>query len=200
MKKRLLNNIRNIIIKENKKISDDSLEEIMYGIEGFILTIEKLVVILIISFILNIIKEVLMLILFFNIIRFFSFGVHAKSSIICLISSIIIFIGVPLLSKIIVINKIIKIILLIILPTYYLIYAPSDTEKRPIISKRIMYKTISVIINVIYISISFIITNNVIVNLLIFSLIIESILINPLTYKLFKVSYNNYKNYQKEVQ
>ena len=77
------------------------------------------------------------------------------------------------------------------------IYAPADTEKRPIVSKarRQTYKIISIIISISYMIISLSINNNFISNSLLLSLLLELIMINPLTYKIYKQPYNNYKTY-----
>ena len=80
-----------------QKYSDDELERLRYGLEGLYLTLTKLVVIVGLSFILHIFKEVIAILALFNIIRYFGFGIHAKRSIECLITSLIFFIVIPYL-------------------------------------------------------------------------------------------------------
>ena len=198
MKQKVLDKVRKIVINSNKDIDEIKLEEIMYGIESIYLTIEKIILIIIISIILNIFKKVMIFMLIYNIIRFTAFGAHAKNSIACLIISTITFIGLPLLAIYITIPNYIKIIIGIICLIIFLVYAPADTEKRPIISKkrRIIYKICSILIGILYIILSIYLTNNYINNVLIISLLLQSIMILPITYKLFGVSYNNYKNYK----
>ena len=77
--------------------------------------------------------------------------------------------------------------------------APADTHKRPIISKkrRLIYKSLSTILSVIFSVIAIFINNNFISNSLIFSIILENILISPFVYKLFNLPYNNYLTYLK---
>ena len=77
--------------------NDDELEMVKYGLEGLYLTITKLVVIIGMSLLLKIFWEVISILLLFNIIRYFGFGIHAKRSIECLITSLIFFIGIPYL-------------------------------------------------------------------------------------------------------
>ena len=136
--------------------------------------------------------------LIYNIIRFTAFGAHAKNSITCLIISIITFIGLPILAKLIIIPTYLKLVIGSICILGFIIYAPADTEKRPIISKkrRLTYKICSIILGMIYIILSIYIKDSFIDNTLIFSLILQTIMILPITYKLFGVSYNNYKNYK----
>lgn len=198
MKKIVLKKLEEIIKKSNKDIDEIKLEEIMYGLESLYLTIEKIILIIIISLILKIFKEVIIFMLIYNIIRFTGFGAHAKDSITCLIVSTITFILLPLMAIYLIIPNYIKIIIGIICLILFLIYAPADTEKRPIVSKkrRIFYKVSTTLIGVLYIVLSIYMKNNYMNNVFIFSLILQSIMILPITYKLLGVSYNNYKNYK----
>ena len=78
-------------------------------------------------------------------------------------------------------------------------YAPADTEKRPLINKnkRTLYKVLTLLITFIYLILSLILKNQIIINTLYLSIILETIQILPITYKLYGVRYNNYKNYRK---
>ena len=75
--------------------------------------------------------------------------------------------------------------------------SPADNKKRPIVNptRRLTYKIISTIIAITYVILSIVISNNYIVNCFIFGLIIQNILISPITYKVFKQPYNNYKEF-----
>ena len=198
MKKKILKILEEIVKKNNTDIDEIKLEEIMYGLESVYLTFEKIIFILLISILLGIFKEIILFMLIYNIIRFTSFGAHAKNSIVCLIISSITFLGFPILSMNIIMSNYIKIILGIICIIIFLIYAPADTEKRPIISKkrRLIYKVSTTLIGALYIILSIYIKDNYLDNVFIFSLILQSIMLLPITYKLLGVSYNNYKNYK----
>lgn len=197
MKKRLLNSIRIAIKKQYPSYSNDKMDEVMYGIEGIYLTITKTIVIFILAFILKIAKELLFLLITFNFIRMFAFGMHANKSWICLVFSSLLFLGGAFLSKYIVLDKVVLYLLYLIAFILVAAYAPVDTVKRPLIKKkkRIRFKILSIIVVISYFIITLLITNNLIINVLIFGLIIECILISPLTYKAFKMPYKNYKNY-----
>lgn len=176
--------------------NEQKLEEIRYGLEGIYLSLTKLVVISILSIILNIFYEMLILLICFNILRATGFGLHAKKSIQCWISSTIMFIFLPFISKYFVISKTVHIIFSILLLLLILLYAPADTYKRPLIKrkKRIIYKIITTINTLILIIISFY-TTSTITNLILFGILIEVILTNPITYKIFHLPYQNYKTY-----
>lgn len=175
--------------------SDVEKEKLLYGLEGIYLTITKLIVIIILAIVLNITKEVFILLILFNIIRYFGFGIHAKKSIECLITSTIMFIVIPYIFikyASIEITYIISIISAISL----IFFAPADTPKRPFYNKkkRIIRKILTVGVSAIYLLLSFYIKNNLITRLLLLSIILQAIVVNPITYKLLKQPYNNYKN------
>lgn len=200
MKELVVNGIMNNITKyydyNNTKIS-----EIKYGIESLYLTITKTIIIFIISFILNITKELMLLFVFYSLIRLTGFGVHAKKSWHCWITSLITFVLIPLLIKYVTLNKEFIIISYTIFTLLLLEYAPADTEKRPLINKkrRIIYKVLTILLVISYLIYSLIQKDNItIINTLYFSILLETLLVLPCTYKLFGVKYNNYKNYKKK--
>ena len=198
MKKLIINKCMELVTTYNKDLSQRDIDKIKYGLEGLYLTITKLILIIIVSIILGIWKETLLLILIFNGIRLTSFGVHAKRSIDCLISSTLFFILFPILCIKLTIPLIVKIILFIPLTVLIGIFAPADTEKRPLINKkkRKIYKMLSIMISIIYMTIAIVIKDNTLSNCFIFAIVIQIIIMLPITYKIFGVSYNNYKTYE----
>lgn len=197
MKKLFLKKIRTAIKKQYPDYNDDKIDEIMYGIEGLYLTFTKTVVICIIALILGILKELICLLVSFNFIRFFAFGMHASKSSICLIFSSLVFIIFSILCKYIVLPKYLLYILYLLALAIISIYAPADTVKRPLIKrkKRIKFKILSIMVVIIYFILTLVSKNNLFINSLIFGLLIECILINPITYKAFKMPYKNYITY-----
>lgn len=197
MKNLLVNKAMDLII-QNNDYNETQLEEIRYGLVSVYLTFSKLIVISVIAIILGIFKEMIFLLIIYNILRSYSFGLHATKSWICLLSSTIILIGGTILCMNIAINKItITFISLITICIIYK-YSPADTNKRPIVNpkRRKTFKYLSTALALIYYTIALLINHNFVINCLILSLIIQSIIIHPLTYKLFKMSYDNYKNYK----
>lgn len=200
MKEKFLNYSINEILKK-KELSEEEIEEYRYNLEGFYLTISKLLIMIPLSIIFNVFFEMILFIIIFNFIREPAHGLHASKSYICLITSSITFIGIPYISKIIELNLYTRIIISVIGFILIIVFAPADTEKAPIIrkEKRLKLKIISIVNTFILIIFTFIIKNNIITNLILSSIIIESILINPLTYKLFHVKYKNYIDYLKNM-
>ena len=169
-------------VQENRSYSNEELEILEYGLVSIYLLITKLVIILALCFILGILKEAVIFMIFYNIIRLPSFGFHAPKSWICLVMSSIIFICIPFLIKFINLS---------------LLFSPADTVKRPIINKRRreIYKLLSILITILYSFVSVFINNNFLANCLCFSILLQCFIISPLIYKLFNMPYNNYKNY-----
>lgn len=196
MKKKFLNSSIELI-KKNKNYNDEELEVIAYGLEGLYLTFTKMVVIFSISFILGILKEVILLLVTYNIIRSQAFGIHASKSIYCLISSIILFIGGTLLCKYLVLPFGILIVCSIICNICLFLYAPADTYKRPLVNskKRKRFKFISFLLGLIYTILIIVFRNYFIANYLLIGMIEAVLMILPITYKIFDLPYDNYKNY-----
>lgn len=197
MKKVFLNGCLRIIKKNDSTISDEKLDEIRYGLEGIYLTITKTIFIFALSYLLGIFREMIIMLIVFNILRTTGFGIHAKKSWQCWISSTILFIFFPFISKYIYVSNAFKIVLGIIAIIVMFLYAPADTVKHPLVNKkkRLIWKIMTVINCIILVLISICVKDNAISNLMIFGIYSEVIVIIPLTYKIFDLPYNNYKNY-----
>lgn len=196
MKKVVLSNMMNLI-KNNNNFDEEKLEEIEYGLESIYLTFTKLIIIFSLSYILGILKEVILLSIFYNIIRITAYGLHASKSIHCLIMSSTMFIGGVYICNYIHITLFIKIIISLLCIYFVYKYAPADTHKRPLINakKRRKLKIISLISATIFTILIIIYSDNIISNYLLVGMIESVIMIHPLVYKLLKLPYNNYKNY-----
>lgn len=199
MKKFIMNKCMNYI-KKNTNHDEIKLKEIEYGLVGIYLTLEKLIIIAIVAAILGIFKEMVIYILLYNVLRIPSFGLHATKSWICLLSSTILFIGIPYLCIFLSIPITLKIIIGIIGTCFMFKNAPADTKKRPIVNKkrRMIYKFISTILTILFSLLAILIKDNYISNCLIFSIIMQNCMISPIVYRIFKLPYNNYVTFLKE--
>jgi len=198
IKKFIINNAMKIVKNNYPEYDQDKLDKIKYGLESIYLSTTKVVVIILISILLGTFWETCLLMLFFNFLRATGFGLHASKSWACWVSSIPTFILAPLISKYINIPLYVLIIIASISIISYIFFAPADTHKRPLIRKkrRIIYKILTTTTGIIYLFIIIYIDNMFIRNSLALSMLIQTILICPLTYKIFKLPYNNYKNYR----
>lgn len=200
LKKKFLDSSINLITKY-KECTQDEIDIISYGLESIYLVITKGIVIITLAIILGILKEVILILMFYNIIRTQAFGIHASKSVYCLISSIILFIGGGLIARYIIIPHKVIMIIATICNIFILIYAPADTHKRPLINKRkrISFKYKSVILGFLYIIALAFIKDTIFKNFIIIGMIEATLMVLPLTYKIFKLPYNNYKNYNYNV-
>lgn len=195
MKENFMKSADNLVRKNYPNYNDEKIEVILYGLEAIYLMITKMIIITLISIVLGIFKEYVIVLLVFNSVRITGFGLHASKSNICLFSSALVFLIVPYICSMIYLNTITKLILGSLCIIMFILYAPSDTEKRPIINpkRRLFYKISTTIIAIILTICSIIVSEEFLANAFLFGMIIEVFLIHPLVYKIFNLSYNNYK-------
>lgn len=195
MKNMFLNQSMSLITKYNN-YSEEEKEKLKYGLEGIYLTITKSIIIVLIAILLNMLKELIIILVLTNIIRFFAFGFHAKTNTECLFVSSFLYIVIPLIIIYLHPSKIIQITIAVICTLTIMIFAPADTVKRPLPNKkkRLIRKIVSTSIALVYTIL--ICTTNNISELILCALIIQMINVNPVIYMLFKQPYKNYKNYQ----
>ncbi|MDO5569379.1 MAG: accessory gene regulator B family protein [bacterium] len=197
MKKKFLSKSLKLIVNNKPNMTEEELATIKYGLESMYINISKIIIIVLLATTLNLLIPTLLVMLAYNIIRSTSFGLHATKSIYCLISSILLFIGGAYICLNLTIPIYIETIICILCFICIYLYAPADTQNRPLINikKRKRYKTISIISVVLY-TIIILIDNSIISNYLLIGLVEASILIHPLVYKIFNLPFDNYKNYQ----
>lgn len=197
IRKFFINKSLNMITDIYPEYSDSKIDEIRYGLEAIYLSITKVIVILLITLLLRIFKEAILVLLFFNGLRTTAFGIHASKSWMCWVSSSILFIGIPYLCIYINIPNLVQYILIFISLVSFLLYAPADTVKRPLVRKnrRIKFKVFTLIVAFIYIIIFFYTKYAFLKNIIICTMVLESVLIHPLTYRVFKLPYKNYESY-----
>ncbi len=136
--------IKNVFLKKSIKLiqryhlnyNKEQEQFIRYGLEAIYLSLIKLIPILFFAFVLGLFKESILFLVFYTLLRFFGFGLHSNNGYICFISSAIVFLLLPYLSKIIEINLYLKVFITIFCFFCFLLYSPADTKKRPIINKK----------------------------------------------------------------
>ena len=184
-----------------QECDDLKIKKLKYGLEGIFNMSTKIIIVLIIAELTQTLQETILFLLFYAGIRTFSFGIHAKTSIGCWISTITIYNIIPILIKNYYFSKELGYIFIIISLISIIIWAPADTPKRPLIREknRLKCKIYSILVVILYTLIFTISTNENINKALIYALIIQSLMINPITYKLAKTRFNNYKYYHKKI-
>ena len=150
------------LLQQKYKYDSDTLDRVKYGLEIIYISITKISVILILSLIFNTFKETIITLIFLNFLRKFAFGLHAKKSWHCYISSVFSFILLPYVFINLTFNLFQKILLSILCFISFVFYAPADTYKRPLINtkQRKKLKILTLIVCSIYILCLFILQNN----------------------------------------
>lgn len=198
MKAAFLNGSMKLIEQYHDPYTEEEKELLLYGLEGIYLTLTKLIIIIVLSVLLGMVKEVILLLIFFNILRFTGFGVHAQNSMSCLITSTLFFILLPYFFLNVSVPIFVQAILCGSCLLSYLLYAPADTVKRPLknAKKRRIRKIGTLITGSIFTILIFAISNPMIQSMLLTSLVVQMIVILPITYRLLGVPYCNWKKEQ----
>lgn len=176
-------------------ITSDDEEILRYGIQIYYFNISKLLILLVVSIILNIFAETCIAFLLIAILKQFAYGFHADTFWACLVITFINIFGIVYLSELS-FNLLIKIVLAVISLILFALYAPADTEERPLVDskKRMKLKIQSISVAVLYFVLSFF-TNEVLSNMLVLSLIFIGFNACPVLYILFKKEYKNYAKF-----
>ena len=192
-----LNKSIDSIRKKYPQYNEEKLEEISYGLEATYITFTKTIVIFAVAAIIGIAKDVLFVLLAYNIIRTTAFGMHAKKSWHCYLISGLLFIGTAIICRYCDINPYVKYLIGVISFIVLFRYAPADTYKRPLINKykRERYKIITIIMGLVYLILIILFKNSIVSSYLCFGLLDASLMIHPLVYRMFQLPYDNYKNY-----
>lgn len=197
MKQFIINHSLQLVTDIYPDYDSSKLDEIRYGLEAIYLSLTKVVVILLVSLLLGLFKEAVILLLFFNGLRSFAFGIHATKSWMCWIASSLLFIGLPYVCLHLNMPLVTQYFVLAVTFICFLLYAPADTKKRPLVRKnrRIKFKLLTITVAVIYILLYFYTNSMFLKNVIMCSMLLEAVLIHPLTYRVFKLPYKNYEGY-----
>lgn len=183
-------------VKNNTDKKQEELEMIKYGIQVIVINIIKLIILFFTVYCMNVVNYCIVAVGVFAILRTFACGVHASSSLKCIIVNYIVFIGNVELSLKYLVST--KIVLLLFIISFLLIYtyAPADTAERPLLSKKLRKssKVKASFIVLFFAIISIVLNKSIYRNILTYAILEESILITPISYKIFKKPYKNYES------
>ena len=124
-------------------------------------------------------------------------GLHLKTHIGCIIGTTTFYCGIPVLSKLIIVNETLKYLVIVAVWIFGMImiklYAPADTENVPILAKkdRKRKQILSYLTFTIGLLIAGIINDRVISNIIIFGYILQTLMITKLAYRLTNNKYGN---------
>src|SRR5699024_19494 len=128
------------IRKEIPDVDDERAEVINYGLQLLIGEIPKTLIIIGIAWILGVLDLTILALILMLPYRTASGGVHLKTHIGCIVATSVFYIGNAVLSKYIVLEKIVQYIITGAIWLFSMImiklYAPADTEAVPILRKK----------------------------------------------------------------
>ncbi len=173
-------------------------EYIYLGVYLISSLITKSCLLLVTSIILSLTEKVFIMAVIFLLIRFFSSGLHMKSSISCTITSLVFYLGGSFIADRISLSNEICLVFLLILGSIIVRYSPADTEKRPIlgVDKRKALQIKSGIAVVTIIIINILLGSNIVFKLTTVVYLFQMISVIPITYRIMNENYNNYLNYE----
>lgn len=188
--------IDNFLYK-GENISGDQREIMNFGVTRILEDIPKYVAIFFISLFLNILPLVGIVLLVTIAYKTFVGGAHARTNIICFISSSVMFLAPVLIAKYIEFNNIATYVIyfLTLLSSAYIILriAPGDTEEIPILNKdkRLKLKVMaSISFAILYIISIFIIKDKIISNIILLTMLFINLAATNVAYKLFKCKHS----------
>ena len=187
-------------ITNNKQCTEKDIKIYRYGLETLYNLMTKTIVLLIITFFIKTIKQCLLIIMFYTLLRLFAYGIHANTSLGCWLTTLPIYIIGSLFIKYISVTKNIIWIMWVIYTLFVVLWAPADTKKRPLIhaKRRKRLKIEALIMCVVFYVFIWKISNPQAITAIGFSMLLESISICPLTYYLSGNRFNNYIYYNRE--
>ena len=190
------------IRKKMPDVDDERAEVINYGLQLAIGEIPKTFIILFVAWLAGVLDLTLISILIITPYRAMVGGAHFKTHVKCVLATSIFYIGTALLSKYIVLSRMIRIMLTATIWIFAVImiswYAPADTEDVPIISKKVRKQKmiLSYIFFILGLIISAVVPSNIISNIIIFGYFVQTCMITRIAYKLTnnKYGYEVYGN------
>ena len=180
------------------ELKSDDLERLNLGVTVVLINIFKMLLVCVAASFFGILKETILLIIVFGSVRVNAVGIHLKSSFLCTVACLIVYLGDVYLALNYSLNNKVAFFISIFLVVLLYKYSPADTENRPILGRehRRKLKIRTVKIAILILIMNLLIGNELIFNLTMYAFLTEVICISPFTYKLLNKSYNNYAEYE----
>ncbi|MCL1845358.1 MAG: accessory gene regulator B family protein [Defluviitaleaceae bacterium] len=177
---------------------DLGLKKMAYSLEIIFLTVSKLVVIYLLAAIFGVVVQTMIIHFAFGLLKHFSFGLHARKSTVCTLVSCVMLVLVPWgLSGVGLGNDIVAVIFFAVIFVLYM-YAPADTESRPLIGRnyRKKLKIKAVCAGAVLMLIALFVPNESAKLLLTLGAVFQGVCVLPITYKILRRSERNYEPYE----
>ncbi|MBC2189639.1 accessory gene regulator B family protein [Listeria booriae] len=183
-------------IFRDREVDEDRFAIVKYGVEIFLVNVTKGIIVYLAAALLGMLWQTLVVHLSYLLIRRHSFGLHAKTSLGCTITSVVMFVILPYFVKEVQLSEWMIVLISGLILLNIAIFAPSDTENMPLFNaqKRHVLRRKSIFDALVVVAIALLVPYGDIKVLLLCGGIIQAITIHPWTYYLLKRRYNNYEN------
>ena len=187
--------LTNKIRKEVPDIDDERAEVINYGLQIIVGELPKTFIMLAVAYILGVFKLSVITFLVLIPYRGASGGFHLHTHFGCIISTCLMYSGVALLSKYIVLTEVVKYISIASVWIFGMVmiklYAPADTEDVPILESKVRKKKqiASYVALTVALIAAILIKDTTISNILIFGNLVQTLTITKLAYRLTNNKY-----------
>lgn len=185
------------VLFKNEKISSEQKEVMTFGVTRILEDTPKYIIIFGVCLYFNFIKELLIVLLVTATYKTFIGGAHARTNLICLVSSLVIFLAPIVLPIHINLTNVAMYILyaLVAISSLYIIIkvAPGDTEEIPILKKNRRNKMkikAAIIFTSWYFSTIFIINNVYNKQIILLTILLINLMATNTAYKLFKCKHS----------
>ncbi len=184
-------------ITNHEKCDELKTKQLYYGLEAIYNMLTKFIFLFFLFLIFDMLYEYFLLLIIHGITKRYTYGLHAKTTLACWMTTIPIYVIGCSLIKFFSIPYFLEVIIWLCGLISFGLWAPADTPARPLIHEQMRkkQKCKAIIVLLLYLIFLFFIKDVKISNAICYSIIIQICCINPLTYKLTRTPFENYKLY-----
>ncbi|MBC1792237.1 accessory gene regulator B family protein [Listeria booriae] len=184
-------------IFRDREVDEDRFAIVKYGVEIFLVNVTKGIIVYLAAALLGMLWQTLVVHLSYLMIRRHSFGLHAKTSLGCTITSVVMFVILPYFVKEVQLSEWMIVLISGLILLNIAIFAPSDTENMPLFNaqKRHILRRKSIFNTFVVLVVANLIPWSEGSTLILLGAFCQTIAIHPLTYKLLKRRNKNYEKF-----
>ena len=161
-------------------------EECKYGLMAIYMNAWKTIVLIILTLIFGIWRQVVLFAIPYIVLRLFSHGLHLKSAIACTLLGLTYYLGISSLVMVITIPPSLQIGLWITCFILFALYAPAATKRRPIFPReRRVKKIASLIVLAVLAAVSYVLAGDI-ANIFLAAVLCQTVNILPISYKILR--------------
>ncbi|MBC1502396.1 accessory gene regulator B family protein [Listeria booriae] len=184
-------------IFRDREVDEDRFAIVKYGVEIFLVNVTKGIIVYLAAALLGMLWQTLVVHLSYLMIRRHSFGLHAKTSLGCTITSVVMLVILPYFVKEVQLSEWMIVLISGLILLNIAIFAPSDTENMPLFNaqKRHVLRRKSIFNTFVVLVVANLIPWSEGSTLILLGAFCQTIAIHPLTYKLLKRRNKNYEKF-----